>query len=225
MCVVCACYFSPLSTSFVFHALNVIRFSCVGLCGTMRHSCDRAFKAWSHECRISLRMTNECHFLASVDIRRKCVSCPFDPLTRRSSLGNLRCLCVLFFFSFVNAIRFSCVALAYVALHVCTRVTLATRNKQTSMGEKPLSSLVPSTTKQFWCSPCDFGNKRLSLITLKEPGRSDCFDSRIFLQTFGDVGIRRKLPFFSLPLMNFTAEKIYHLEDINENLTSYGNHN
>ena len=40
---VCACYFSPLSTSFAFHALKVIRFSYVGLCGTMRHSCDRAF--------------------------------------------------------------------------------------------------------------------------------------------------------------------------------------
>ncbi len=64
-------------------------------------------KAWSHECRISLRMTNECHFLASVDICRKCVSSSFDPLTGRSSLDNLRCLCVLLF-SFVNVIRFTC---------------------------------------------------------------------------------------------------------------------
>ncbi len=32
-------------------------------------------------------------FLASVDIRRKCVSCPLDPLTGRSPLGNLHCLC------------------------------------------------------------------------------------------------------------------------------------
>ena len=45
MCVVCACYFSHLSTSFVFKSLNVIRFSCVGLCG--RHSCDQAFIVWS----------------------------------------------------------------------------------------------------------------------------------------------------------------------------------
>ena len=46
-------------------------------------------KALSHECRISLRvhaMRNECHFLASVDIRS--VSCPFDPLN--GSLGNVR---------------------------------------------------------------------------------------------------------------------------------------
>ena len=64
-------------------------------------------KAWSHECHISLRMTNECNLWASVDICRKCVSCSFDPMTGRSSLGNLRCLCVLF--SFVNVIRFSCV--------------------------------------------------------------------------------------------------------------------
>ena len=68
----------------------------------------RYLKAWSHECRISLRMTNECNFLASIDICRKCVSCLFDPLTGRSSLGNLRCLCVLLFF-FVNVICFSCV--------------------------------------------------------------------------------------------------------------------
>ncbi len=65
-------------------------------------------KALSHECRIGQRMRSECHFLASVDIRWKCVSCPFDPLTGRSSSGNLRCLRVLFF-SFVNVIRFSCV--------------------------------------------------------------------------------------------------------------------
>ena len=50
----CACYFSPLSTSFVFHALNVIRFSCVGLCGNMRHSCDRDFsRTLTLECVIS----------------------------------------------------------------------------------------------------------------------------------------------------------------------------
>ena len=60
-------------------------------------------------CGISpIRIRNECHFFASVDIRRKCVSCQFDPLTGRSSSGNLCCLCVLFL-SFVNVIRFSCV--------------------------------------------------------------------------------------------------------------------
>ena len=71
------------------------------------NSTHMGLKAWSHEC---LRMTNECHFLASVDICRKCVSRSFDPLIGRSSLGNLRCLCVLLFF-FVNVIRFSCVGL------------------------------------------------------------------------------------------------------------------
>ncbi len=58
-------------------------------------------------------MRNECHFLASVDISRTCVLCPLDPLTGRSSLGNLRCLCVLFF-SFVNVIRVS-----FFKLHSC----------------------------------------------------------------------------------------------------------
>ena len=57
------------------------------------------FKALSHKCRIRLR--NECHFLASVDI---CFM-PIDPLNGRSSLWNVRCMCVLFF-SFVNVIRF-----------------------------------------------------------------------------------------------------------------------
>ena len=62
------------------------------------------------------------------------------------------------------------------------------------------------------------------LTLLKEPGpiTSD------FSQTFGDFGIRRKLVLFSLPLVNFPGEfyswKIYRSEDINENLTSYGNH-
>ena len=55
---------------------------------------------------------------------------------------------------------------------------------------------------------------------LKEPGPI-AYD---FFQTFGDFGIRRKVIFFSLPLVNFTAEN-YRLEDINENVTSYGNHN
>ncbi len=44
-----------------------------------------------------------------------------------------------------------------------------------------------------------------------------------FFQTFGDM--RRKLIFFSLPLVNFTAENLYRLEDINEIVICYGNHN
>ena len=71
----------------------------------LSYECRISLRAWSYECRISIRMTNECHFLAPIDIR-KCVSCSSDPLTGHSSLGNLRCLCVLLF-SFVNAIRFS----------------------------------------------------------------------------------------------------------------------
>ena len=53
----------------------------------------------------------------SVDIRRKCVSCPFDSLTRRSSLGNLRVffvrvpLLTSFVFHALNVIRYSCVDL------------------------------------------------------------------------------------------------------------------
>ncbi len=41
------------------------------------------------------------------------------------------------------------------------------------------------------------------LILLKVPGPI----AADFSQTFGDFGIRRKLIFFSLPLVNFTAEK------------------
>ncbi len=33
-----------------------------------RVTCNGTLKAWSHECRISLRMGNECQFLASVNI-------------------------------------------------------------------------------------------------------------------------------------------------------------
>ncbi len=56
------------------------------------------------------------------------------------------------------------------------------------------------------------------LTDLKVPGpiASD------FFQTFRDFGIRRKLIFFGLPLVNFTAE---NCTDIIENLTSYSNHN
>ena len=42
-------------------------------------------------------------------------------------------------------------------------------------------------------------------INLIKGARSDCF--RFFFQTFGDFGIRRKLLFFSLLLVNFRAEK------------------
>ncbi len=68
--------------------------------------CEIYFKALSHEFRIGKNMRNECHFLVSVDIRRKCLSSPIDPLTGCSSSGNVCCFCVLFF-SFVNVIRFS----------------------------------------------------------------------------------------------------------------------
>ena len=60
------------------------------------------------------------------------------------------------------------------------------------------------------------------IMELKKPGliASD------FFQTFWDhFGIRRKLVFFPLSLVNFKAKKMYRLEDINEKLTSYGNHN
>ncbi len=63
---------------------------------------SETFKAWSYECRMSLCMGNECHFLAYPLIS---VSCTFDPLNIRSSLGNVRCLCMLYF-SFINVIRF-----------------------------------------------------------------------------------------------------------------------
>ena len=83
--MVYVCYFFPLSTSFVFHALQ--------------DPVTRVPHRPMHEKRMPL---------ASDDLRRKCVSCPFDPLSGRSSLVNLRFLCVLFV-SFVNVINFSCV--------------------------------------------------------------------------------------------------------------------
>ncbi len=57
------------------------------------------------------------------------------------------------------------------------------------------------------------------IFILKEPGPiiSD------FSQTFRDFG--RKLLFFSLPPGEFYGWKMYRLDDINENVTSYGNHN
>ncbi len=56
---------------------------------------------------------------------------------------------------------------------------------------------------------------------LKEPGpiASD------FFQTLWDFGIRRKFIFFSLWLWWILQLKMYRLEDINENVTSYGYHN
>ena len=110
----------------------------------MRHSCDRAFKRnqlkpLSHEHRISLRMTNEYHLylLASVDLSKMRFMCPFDHLTGHSSLGNLRCMCVLHFF-FVNVIRFSCVikvirfscvGLYGTVRHLCDRALKAMSHK------------------------------------------------------------------------------------------------
>ena len=72
---------TPLSKSFVFHALNVICISCVDLCGTRVTS---PLKALSHECRIILRMRNECHLFGILCHPLKCDSCPFYPLNGRS---------------------------------------------------------------------------------------------------------------------------------------------
>ena len=77
---VCVCYFLLCQHHSFFYALNVIRFFCVGICGTMRHSCDRAlgpFRPCQTSAAKAYIMTNECHFLASVVICRKCVSCQF----------------------------------------------------------------------------------------------------------------------------------------------------
>ncbi len=52
--------------------------------------------------------------------------------------------------------------------------------------------------------------------------RSDRF---IFFQTFWKFGIRRKLIlFFLITPGEFSADLMYRLEDINEIVTSYGNH-
>ena len=45
-----------------------------------------------------------------------------------------------------------------------------------------------------------------------------------FFQTFWDVGITRKLICCLYPITNFVTEKMFHLEDINENVSGYGNH-
>ena len=74
------------------------------------------------------------------------------------------------------------------------------------------STILNSTTYSgilVGLARCSFAVHRMSkmssnqLFLLKEPGpiASD------FSQTFGDFGIRRKLVFFSLPLVNFTAGK------------------
>ncbi len=49
--------------------------------------------------------------------------------------------------------------------------------------------------------------------------QSNCFG--FCFQTFWDFGIRRKLVFSG----EYYSWKMYHLEDINENVTSYGNNN
>ena len=47
-----------------------------------------------------------------------------------------------------------------------------------------------------------------------------------FCQSFWDFGIRINLIiYFSWPLVNFMAEKMYRWEDIDGIMTSYGNHN
>ena len=61
----------------------------------VQHSYDQAFNALSHECRISLRMRNECIFFNPL----KCDSCPFYPLNGRSSSSYVRCYTCYFFLS------------------------------------------------------------------------------------------------------------------------------
>ncbi len=45
---------------------------------------------------------------------------------------------------------------------------------------------------------------------------------QLFFLTFGDLGIKRKLIFFLIIHGEFYSVKMYRLEDINENVTSYG---
>ncbi len=65
----------------------------------------------------------------------KNVLCPFDPLNGHSSLGIVRCLCVLFF-SFVNVVRFSCVN-RHSCVGLCgTRVTGLLVSSQSYNGKR-----------------------------------------------------------------------------------------
>ncbi len=56
---------------------------------------------------------------------------------------------------------------------------------------------------------------------LKVPGPIASF----FFQTFRDFGIRRKLNIILNAPGEFNSRKMYRLEDMNENVTSYGTHN
>ena len=58
-------------------------------------------------------------------------------------------------------------------------------------------------------------------LLLKEPGPITSH----FSHTFGDFGIRRKLGIFLITPGKFYGLKMYCLDDINENVISYGNHN
>ncbi len=81
-------------------------------------------------------------------------------------------------------------------------------------------------TQSIWMIPSELMDQRYaSLYTLwyifmhiyntwylKEPGGI----ASHFFHTFWDFGIRRKLIFFSLPLVNFTSEKMYNMEIVIE---------
>ena len=107
ICAVCVCFFS---------VVNVIRFSCVKLHSFLlrqpiRHSSDRALiKAWSHECRVNLRMGNECHFQASDENAFH---------ARLILLLDAHHQSTSFAFKSLNGIRFSCVGLCGTMLHSC----------------------------------------------------------------------------------------------------------
>ena len=75
---------------------------------------------------------------------------------------------------------------------------------------------MSEAAKRWGTSICLFGAK-----CLKESGpiASD------FFQTFWVFGIGRKLIFFPITPVAFYSWKMYRLEDVNENVTSYVNHN
>ncbi len=58
-------------------------------------------------------------------------------------------------------------------------------------------------------------------MTLKG-ARSDCFR---FFSNFWRFWYQKKVHIFLITVGEFYSRKMYRLEDINENLTSYGNHN
>ena len=105
-----------------YASVYVIRFfMCWPMRQYMRHSCDRVLP-----------------FLASVDIRRKC---PFDHLNGHLSLGNVRCLCELFF-SFANVIRFPCVNVTDFVSHALAYAPVC--------GTRVIGPLRPFHTSATW---------------------------------------------------------------------------